>query len=168
MRRIVGIDPGGTTGVAIFDTEHNEWTFTQLGPDYHHKALWDLLVLEYSYGTQMTIVCESFQYRGQDRPKIVLDSLQYIGIAELFHQTYPSCGLVMQTAAMGKVGEDKSKQFVRRKNLKKLGTPWKHETRHSADAQGHILYYVIHNPRFVAEAPVYAKLKMDIIKKGWK
>jgi hypothetical protein len=172
LRRIVALDPGGTTGVAILRLEEGQLLreVHQFGPGAHHRDLWNLLNAAYHYGQLedgMLIVCESFEYRNRAREGLVLDSVKYIGVTELFADLH-SCPVVFQSASMGKVGADDSKGFVRRKNLKKLEWPWTHELRHQADATGHALYYMIHNPTFLREDPHNAKIKSDLLNKGWR
>jgi hypothetical protein len=174
MKRIVALDPGGTTGVAILyhDDKALRREAFQLGPEDHHLELSNLLVSAYHSAKYLaeggiTIVCESFEYRNRAREGLVLSSVEYIGVVKLFGQTH-NCPVVFQSASMGKVGADDSKAFVKRKNLEKLGVPWTYALRHQADATGHALYYMLHNPDFVREHKGNSKIKMDILKQGWK
>lgn len=139
--RIVALDPGGTTGVAIYthsaDTAsgafHNERIVRkQLGPDRHHVELWKLLTSE----NPDVIVCESFEFRQfdkKDRHNIVLVSKEYIGIVELY------CAMTgkehkPQTASVGKA-------FWSDDKIKRLGL-WVPGNPHSMDATRHLLHYL--------------------------
>jgi hypothetical protein len=120
MLHVLALDSGGSTGWAMYQAEtwkdSNRWPDVvsespilqgQLGPDKHHSELWDLLGT--MHVTNFIIVCESFEYRGEDRANISLISKEYIGVVELFTQdrnrTLPAdiqVRHVPQTAATGK------------------------------------------------------------------
>lgn len=145
-QRIIGLDPGGTTGWATYsysaDTDKFYWDCGQLGPKKHHLELEALLEMEQV--KDYTIVCESFEYRNASRAGLVLVSNQYIGVVENFCQKR-NVKLVMQTASVGKITK---KSFVKKENLEKLdlwvkggGSSWSH----AMDAYGHILQYMIKN-----------------------
>ena len=174
--RIIGLDPGGTTGWATYTAEkkkmlpyedatnvvltqylNEEWTCGQLATHDHHKILNDFLGMQQVEET--LIVCESFDYRNQSKPGLELISREYIGIVKLFSQER-NVPYVLQTASQGKV-RDNDKSFVRKENLERLGlwvkggaSTWNH----AMDAYGHILYYMIHN-----------HIQRDeLLRKGWK
>lgn len=148
--KVVALDPGGTTGICVLDTESYEIRLGELGPDVHHKELWDLLG-RYRWqaeddGEEMLIVCESFEYRivkskGTKMPGVNLISRNYIGVVELFDQCF-EVGLVMQTPAQGGGGHNHS-GFWKNDKLKKLGLYKAPEGRqHMADALRHALYWL--------------------------
>jgi hypothetical protein len=183
MKRIVAFDPGGTTGWAYADIrqsttiEHNradpvsnDWivTFTQgmIGPHRHHLELYNFLELIAT--DDFTIVCESFEYRNDSRPGLVLDSKEYIGVIELFHQqrSIPRA-IKYQTASMGKIRSKghEAGALVKMSNLKQLGL-WSlgdHGERHMIDATGHLLSYML-NEKNAIPTP----LRMDLLRRGWK
>lgn len=168
--RILGIDPGGTTGWATFTAEerydpvvkkmrydHIKWECGQIADDKHehHEELDDLMGLMQT--DHFIIVCESFEYRNR-LPKAELISRNYIGVVELFaKRRMQRTGqlLVMQTASMGKV---RKTGFVKDRNLKRLGL-WSPGHPHAMDGYGHVLYYMINNGNI---------LKNELLEKGWK
>jgi hypothetical protein len=133
--KIMGIDPGGTTGLATYDMVDDHWEVWELGPEPHHWELHELLMFDTA-----TVVCESFQYQRRELDKgvsLVLDSVEYIGIVKLV--LGGSQHLVFQTPAQGKVT---AKNFWTDEKLKQLGLYEKTNSAHQRDAVGHILYYV--------------------------
>lgn len=149
----IGLDPGGTTGWASYQAEllpkgdfaNEKWNCGQLDPPAHHDQLYTLL--ELSHTAEFHIVCESFEYRNESRAGLELISKEYIGVVNLFAQQrgHPiSCYNPMvhyQTAALGKVT---NKSFIQKRHLQTLGLWFPgHENRHSMDAYGHLLYWLI-------------------------
>jgi hypothetical protein len=159
---IVALDPGGTTGWACCEIKEvaqsidergslrvNEdyvYTAGQIGPEQHHKKLWDAL-LDWRDSTQhLHLVVESFQFRqGRQRANIVLDSLEYIGVAKLFATMNTSrVSIALQTPAS-------AKGFVSDSKIKRLGL-WRPGAPHANDATRHLLYYqvnVLHDYSFL-------------------
>jgi len=80
VMRLVSLDPGTHTGVCHFDTETRSWETLTLGPQPHHSTLWNLLR---ETGVER-VIYERFTY--QRRDKVVLDSVEYIGVIKLFCQ----------------------------------------------------------------------------------
>lgn len=157
--RIIGLDPGTTTGVATctanYDGASFKCEFRQLGPHPHHAELYGHLM----YNDPDLIVCESFEYRNNSRTGLVLDSVKYIGVVELYEQEYPGrTGLVMQTAALGKVQHGKG--LVKPDNVRKLGL-WSPNSTHAIDALGHVLYYILTKRK---DTP----LALDLLTRGWR
>jgi hypothetical protein len=159
-RRIVALDPGGTTGWAtVTIMAHQEPVFNHgmLTSKNHHKKLFDLLLILHEGIDELTVVCESFEYRNASRAGLELVSTEYIGVMKLFCQendiTYH-----MQSASQGKI-RDKPTAFVKPDNLKRLGL-WSPNQIHAMDAYGHLLYYLIN----------YAKtgFEKELLQKGWK
>lgn len=173
--RIIGLDPGGTTGwatytagrldarhalsistVPIYEYYNEAWACGQLGPQEHHNELDSLLGLQQVEET--IIVCEAFDYRNQSKPGLELISREYIGVMKRFCQERKVL-YYLQTASQGKIRKEKS--FVRKENLEKLGlwvsggaSTWNH----AMDAYGHILYYMINN-----------HIQRDaLLRRGWK
>lgn len=140
--RIVVIDPGVTTGIVMHEVGQDRpsplFHRLELGPDEHHKALFDYL----RDTLPDVIVFERFEYRivrnkGTDMPGIRLESREYIGVLKLYGQMFPHCKLAPQTVASAKnlLGDDK---------LKRLGLYRAPQGRqHMNDATRHALYYIV-------------------------
>ena len=132
----VALDPGGTTGVCIFDSVTGEITTYQLGPHTHHLDLWALLAT----WDPDVVICEGFEYRNTARPGLVLVSKEYIGMAKLWcllnNKKY-----VEQTAAMAK-GFIPDKGPRANVVLKKLGL-YSTAMKHANDATRHMVYWLV-------------------------
>ena len=140
MINIVALDPGGTTGWIHWRPD-SESVGGQLGPVKHHLELYELL----ENFNPTIIVCERFDYRSK-KIKVVLTAREYIGVAELYQQTYPqTVDLVMQPVMKHPTA------FWNDIKLKQLGlyTPGKP---HRNDATRHLLHYrveVLHDIELV-------------------
>lgn len=141
--KAIALDPGGTTGIASVQGE--EFIVDQLSIKNHHNELWELLC---ELGPE-TVVCESFEYRNANRPGLVLDSKEYIGVAKLWTQQH-DVPFVEQTAST-------AKNFVKDSNIKKLDL-WAPGLNHAMDAMRHLLFYLINN----------TVMKKDLLKRGWR
>lgn len=150
---ILWLDPGGTTGWALYTCDlmsmgegtpwehHNvKWNSGHLGPEQHHCQLWSLIGA--CHTDNYILGYESFEFRqGKQRAKIVLDSKEYIGLCKLYacltNPTVP-VELISQTAATGK-------GFWSDEKLKQVGlfTP---AMRHAMDATRHLLHYLTFGP----------------------
>lgn len=156
--KIVALDPGGTTGVSIFDSQgqaptaiagkdlHLFFTMRQLTGE-HHYSLWDMLEV----GRPHTVIYERFMYQRRELDQgvsLVLDSLEYIGVTKLWYQSMAerhdmgheaafTPELVCQTPAQAKNlwTDDKLKTL----ELYSKGAP------HANDATRHLLYYLLVN-----------------------
>lgn len=134
--RYISIDPGGTTGVAIYDNEG--WTRIHLGPDQHHRALWNCL----ENWAPDVVICEDFVY--QERPlqrkayggipKVELISRDYIGVVKLFCQKYDT-ELHMHPVPFKEF-------FLGHERLQKLGLYDPAFAPHGMDATSHLLYHL--------------------------
>jgi len=162
-RRIVGIDPGTTTGFVCMDLDLKRGENLpnirvapeQYGPQPHHLKLYkSLLVLH-----PEVIVCESFEYRNNSRAGLVLDSVEYIGVVKTYVEAW-NVPVIFQTAALGKVQHNKG--LVKRTNLERLGL-WSPGKVHAMDALGHIMYYLLNDKRYNGTA-----LRLDLLERGWK
>lgn len=136
MPDYVALDPGGTTGVCVFDSTTGQITTYHLGPHAHHLDLWALLT---SWDPDV-VICEGFEYRNTARQGLVLDSKEYIGMAKLW------CLLngkkyVEQTAAMAK-GFIPDKGPRANVVLKKLGW-YSTAMKHANDATRHMVYWLV-------------------------
>lgn len=141
--RIVAIDPGVTTGIAIHevleDTVNSEWKMLELGPDKHHRDLWNLLTTVQPH----VIVCERFEYRiirnkATDMPGIRLESREYIGVCELYNQVYGTPLIMQPPSCKG------DKALISPNKLKGLGLYRAPSGRqHMNDACAHGLHYVV-------------------------
>lgn len=143
---IVGIDPGGTTGIAIYHGDWlwngNSWEYAnenivglQRSGDTHHFDLYNILCLQLNQN--MMVVCESFQNRGMEKD---LQALELIGIVKMFAQEANVMKGIkrplihFQTASEGKA-------FWTDEKLKHLGY-YLPGQRHSNDAKKHLLHYL--------------------------
>jgi hypothetical protein len=129
-----------------------EWHRGHIGPEPHHSELYHMLE---SLNTEnYRVITESFEYRNRARAGLVLVSLEYIGVAQLFCNEYGRV-LTKQTASMGK-------GFVKDEHLKKLdlwyGTKWKH----AMDATRHLIYFIVNGNN------VPPALRDQVLKKGFK
>ena len=124
--KVVSLDPGTTTGVAIYDGKRDDWDRYQLGPKEHHDQLYDVL----ESVKPLYVVCETFTF--QPRTKVVLDSVEYIGVMKLWCQ-HNDRRPTMQTPAQGKAFWGESK-------LRAVGL-WLANQPHAMDATRHLLYW---------------------------
>lgn len=126
--RILAIDPGITTGYALYN-----------GPQYDFVS-WQGKDDEYDVFNYLrnfdpdVIVCESFLFR-QAKTKVELFPVQLIGVVNLYGRISNS-KIVLQTPAQ-------AKGFVQDRHLKKLNY-WNNKfTNHPNDAARHLVYYLV-------------------------
>lgn len=156
MKRVIALDPGGTTGWATYrhteDAVIGTFDFGQIGPHEHHLELYTLLT--YPNGYEDEFVTESFEYRNANRPGLVLVSKEYIGITKLVagQRNRP---FTEQTAS-------KAKGFVRDSHLKRLDL-WSSENRHAMDAMRHLIFYLVNNPEWKGSS-----IAMNLLKAAYK
>jgi hypothetical protein len=143
---VIGLDPGGTTGVATASWVGEgdiRWSHTDFGPNLHHRNLYDYLYHRaQETSIDLTIVCEKFEFRQNygregNRNKVELISREYIGIVELIVAQF-GAKLVMQSASQGK-------HFVTDAKLKLSGLLIEppHPNRHKNDAIRHIVRHLV-------------------------
>jgi hypothetical protein len=140
--KIIGIDPGETTGIAICDTDelpHWRWKFDQLGPEEHHLELSDLLEMLYP----SRIVYERFENRGNQAARLV--SCEYIGVIKRYAQAhYRHQEVIVQSASQAKA-------FWTNDKLKAI-LLWKgNDLKHAMDATRHVLYYLMQSKQLPEE-----------------
>ena len=137
--KILSLDPGGTTGWAVWNGEYlvpgpKGFNSGQIGPHEHHLDLYNFLCFEQTH--DFVVVCESFEYRNEQRVNVELISREYIGVAKLFTaERQRGKKLILQTA--GKV-----KPFWSDDKLRKLGL-WSVGRKHANDAMRHLLHYMV-------------------------
>jgi hypothetical protein len=142
--RILALDPGGTTGWALYqggpfalmDNPQRGIKLGHIGPMEHHLQLKEFIETEISH--DFMLVCESFEYRRDQRDNVNLISKEYIGVVKRLQQERASKGTVplrvhFQTAAKGK-------GFWTDQKIKKLGLWWPGH-KHAMDALRHLLHY---------------------------
>lgn len=127
MKTVIALDPGTTTGIAVYWEKIDEWGQFEYGPEPHHIKLEALLIAT----RPDVLITESFIFQ-PSRRKIVLDSVEYIGVAKLY------CGhagkeLVQQTASQGKA-------FWSDQKIKQIGL-WLPNQGHAMDATRHLLFW---------------------------
>lgn len=145
--RIIALDPGGTTGWAMwqdtpfgnaaqFDGLWSNITCGQLGPEPHHLALYELH--EHMCTEHYTIVDESFQFRqmDNDRTGTNLISREYIGISRLFAAQRPREVQYLQQSPA------QAKGFVSDEKLQIMGL-WVPGQRHARDALRHLVFFLV-------------------------
>lgn len=172
LYRIISFDPGGTTGWATLTLQvlddpvdpgkrevfEPRWNCGYLGPEEHHGKL--EMLIEMHQVKETIVVCESFEFRNRVRPGTELISREYIGIIKRTCEKR-DIPLHFQTASQGKIT---SSSFVKRTNLKKLGLyqagkEWKH----SMDAYGHLIFWVInYSPDWLKNT-----IGKDLLHRGW-
>jgi hypothetical protein len=119
-KRIVALDPGGTTGWATWtDGPQEEWS-------------WGLQQTQ-----DFTLISETFDFRQHDnnRTKVNLISREYIGVAKLFAAERMSTPVVLQTPAQAKT-------FVTDEKLKAMDL-WVPGKVHARDALRHLITYMV-------------------------
>lgn len=144
--KILTLDPGKTTGIAIFDAKFplvssgpHKLSTKQLGPDVHYKELWDFLSEE----MPDVIVCESFMFRQLDR--INMQAPEYIGLTKTW------CALALRPMYMQSPSQVKS--FVPNRRLHDLNL-YRTNMRHANDAIRHLVYFITVNMKDTWFLPV--------------
>ena len=135
--KIIAVDPGGTTGIAEYDTVTEDLLQFQIGPDEHHLELY-----RYLWAAQPDIlICERFNYQRRELDKgvsLVLISREYIGVCKLYIRATAEARenetswAMQQPAAMS--------LFTDRK-LKRIGV-YRPAMVHANDATRHLFYYM--------------------------
>jgi hypothetical protein len=132
--KYLAIDPGGSTGIAEFDSETREWAqYTLKGQ--HHSSLWAVLEQD----AWSVVIYERFLYQRREvgsGVSLVLDSVEYIGVIKLWHQgmgNTQAATLVEQAPSAMQLWDDRK--------LKAAGL-WTTDSPHARDATRHLLYYL--------------------------
>ena len=170
--RVVGLDPGGTTGWFQYSAEYVptpgvagrgelvDWSTThlQFGPLEHHGELYEALELAHIH--DFYLVCESFEYRNtQHRDNLNLMSKEYIGVAKLFRdERLEHKRFCMMTAGQSKgFIPDKAKNGIPANGkLKAIPGFYSPGTKHANDAA-----------RVVANFLINKQGRTDLIQ-GWR
>ena len=138
MSNLIALDPGGTTGVALYDGlgpipskgyEHRFRTL-QIEGENHHLPLWKLLTRT----SPQVVICERFDSMPMQAMRTInLDAREYIGVAKLYTQMLGRKFVPQQrSAAKGQWPDDKIKDL----HL------WQPNAPHAMDALRHLLYYL--------------------------
>lgn len=163
MTKLIALDPGGTTGVAVVEMlEDGKLSFNvaQIGPAEHHVELEDFLHKQLEGVSRRWVICERFDYRNTSKSGLRLDSREYIGTVKGYcrRQGIP---LVLQTAAQ-------AKGFVSNNILKELNL-YTEAFRHANDAMRHLIYFVVNNEDFKFKAlPYELNLRKSLLDLGFK
>jgi Holliday junction resolvasome RuvABC endonuclease subunit len=141
MPRLIGIDPGGTTGLCIYDTDRRSWGWLQIPLQ---QGLWETLDnLEPD-----VVILERFTKRPNNKAAELM-SLEVIGAAKSWCERN-SIKLVQQTASDAKaVWPNKKLVKLEIRNLPNA-TP-----AHMRDAMRHVLLYLqknMHDYTYVQKA----------------
>lgn len=144
---LMGLDPGGTTGIA-HSYYNGQSTPTIQNFNYsvadmdglHHRALFDHVILyaQRTADVPLTVVCESFEWRQNlQKMKVELISREYIGIVKLAAQMH-NIKVIFQSASM-------AKNFMPDAKLELMGILAKppHPNRHKNDALRHVVRYQV-------------------------
>jgi hypothetical protein len=137
---ILALDPGGTTGVCLYNPIRNTTEVEELGDGSsdHHIELWNMLTEtlaeSYEHKVKLHIVCESFEFRRTEMHRDYINYIprEYIGVAKLF------CHLHRITLYMQKAAQ--AKGFFSDDKVKKLAL-WVPGRKHAMDATRHYLYH---------------------------
>jgi hypothetical protein len=128
VRRVVALDPGGTTGYLIaYIGEPKRLYFSYAQHAWREDELYNAL----HKLRPDTIVCESFEYRQGSRAGLDLTPAHLIGVIRLY-ATQCETQLIMQTAAEGK-------GFWKDNKLKGLNI-YNRSFSHGRDALRHFLH----------------------------
>jgi hypothetical protein len=129
--KIIALDPGVTTGVAIGNIDDKGlMSVDAFQKNYQHIELFSTLQLEFPEH----VICESFEYRNTSRSGVNLYPVELIGVVHLFIQGCISpVGLYMQNAATGK-------GFYSDNKLKEAGV-YQRGVPHGMDALRHLLQW---------------------------
>lgn len=150
--RIVALDPGRTTGVAIFSSASKTGldfhvSHLQIGPGPHHLELDEFLYgqMQKSDRDGLIIVCEGFDNRANPATELV--SLEYIGVTKRFQQKYSrTVKLEIQSPS----------QRIWTTNAKLVAWNWLIEpawpNRHANDGFRHLGYFLCNNRAMVPPA----------------
>jgi len=135
--KIIAVDPGGTTGIAEYDTVTEDLLQFQIGPDEHHLELY-----RYLWAAQPDIlICERFNYQRRELDKgvsLVLISREYIGVCKLYIRATAEArenetSWAMQQPAAMRLFTDRQ--------LKRIGV-YRPAMVHANDATRHLFYYM--------------------------
>lgn len=149
MDNILAVDPGGTTGVAMYSYHSKQWCTWQI--PYKPIELYEFFT-NWIADLPVMVICERFDYRPSGKydfggsraiPKVDLTPRNVIGILELAC-AYTDVEIVWQSPSTingddGKKTKDPS-VFWTDEKVKKLGL-YKANNVHAMDAVKHILHY---------------------------
>lgn len=148
MNILLSLDPGVTTGYCLgrmnMDTCEVAYNEAQLQPA-------DLLLMLQDIEPR-AVVYEDFQYRNRARDKLVLFSVQLIGIVNAYATLNPDCHVKKQQPAQGK--GHYNDDALRRLDLYQRGTV------HGRDACRHLLHYMTFGAGWQLFADKQPKFKM--------
>lgn len=143
---IIGIDPGGTTGIAWWHRSTGAYNSKQVQSCRLNDRLWEVIETVTTLTTEPTVnrklahvVVEKFEFRleERDRTKIDYTAAEVIGALRLWSIVHSAdeCGwdvdLIMQ-------GATKAKGFWTDEKLKDMGV-WVPGHKHAMDALRHVL-----------------------------
>src|ERR1041385_2135596 len=132
MARVLGIDPGMTTGYALYNDFTNKYSFWQLDSRSHRATMSFLDGL-----SPDEIVYEDFKHR-PNLMKAELFSVEVIGIIKLYDERREDCDPIV-----GKFLPTQAKAFWTDEKIKKVGL-WQPGQKHAMDALRVLLTYLGH------------------------
>lgn len=168
ITKIIALDPGGTTGIAMVSLVKNEdcepdapqFRVEQLGPGEHHIELEDFLDKHLKDADRKFVVIERFDYRNTSKSGVRLDSREYIGTVKGWCRRR-GIPLFMQTAAQ-------AKGFVPDQILKDTNLYTK-AFRHANDGMRHLIFFVVNNNEFRFNAlPYEIEFRKQLLNIGFK
>jgi hypothetical protein len=146
-RMIIAIDPGGTTGIAVWVASMDAWTRHEIGPCSEDVTLKGVLTylsgvvtLVEPFGPDsencIHMIVEPFEFRQDDRSRDKIDYIagEVIGALRVWACERSFVKRIRQSASYGVEG------FWTDDRVKKAGL-WVPAKRHAMDATKHVLQY---------------------------
>lgn len=155
--KIIGLDPGGTTGVCTYITFESggfpSINPMQLGAEEHHLYLYDFLM---GYEPDL-IICERFDYRPKQK-SADLSPKEYIGVVKLYEQFRDYGNNPVEVCFQQQLKGDHGKGLWSDDKIMTIGL-YQPGMPHAMDALRQILYYVTNTMNDNYWIELYGRLK---------